>query len=103
MFGHRIAVEIGELTQRHTLGDPFAVLDGRQTQRAQHGGAVSPRRPCEASSAGRSRRGRERVPSLGTALPPLKEVLPGRVYPHRRAPYEDRGWPALAKGGPLRL
>ena len=24
MFGHRIAVEIGELTQRHTVGDPFA-------------------------------------------------------------------------------
>jgi|GEM_PF-6053062 hypothetical protein len=26
MFGHRIAVEIGELTQRHTVGDPFAQL-----------------------------------------------------------------------------
>jgi len=26
MFGYRIAVEIGELTQRHTVGDPFAQL-----------------------------------------------------------------------------
>ena len=31
-------------------------------------------------------RGRERVPSFGTARSPLKEVFPGRVYPQWRAP-----------------
>jgi hypothetical protein len=42
MFGDRIGVEIGELTQRHTVGDPFAqfaiipVLDAHQHQRVQH-------------------------------------------------------------------
>jgi hypothetical protein len=42
--------------------------------------------------------------SLGTALSPLEEVFPGRVYPHGRAPYEDRGRPALTRRrGPLSL
>jgi hypothetical protein len=42
MLEHRTAVEIGELKQRHTVGDPFAplaiirVLDAHQNQRAQH-------------------------------------------------------------------
>jgi hypothetical protein len=42
MFGHRIAVEIGELTQRHTVGDPFTqfaiipILHPHQNQRTQH-------------------------------------------------------------------
>jgi len=42
MLGHRIAVEIGELTQRQAVGDPLAqlaiipVLEAHQHQRAQH-------------------------------------------------------------------
>jgi hypothetical protein len=42
MLGYRIAVEIGELTQRQAVGDPFPqlaivpVLDPHQDQRAQH-------------------------------------------------------------------
>jgi hypothetical protein len=42
VFGHRIPVEIGKLTQRHTVGDPFTqlaiipILDAHQNQRAQH-------------------------------------------------------------------
>jgi hypothetical protein len=42
MLGHRIAVEIGELAPRQSVGDPFAqlaiipVLDAHQNERAQH-------------------------------------------------------------------